>query len=451
MPSPNPRPNHTPAAASFSPNLTAPPLQNAHQSSGQTSSKLSEAVTSHQAVKRSNGDDVWMSHGMSSGNDGSHSMADHSFDGAWPSTHYMSQHYQMQGPFQTPSHLQGNVGGAFPNMPHMPAPPPGYALVPVASDGSLHYPGAIVSAQPGGIAWQSQQQHFAHTGIPDQLHQQQPQPLIPQHPQGWGPQQHPSWRGPFMPAHHAPSHASLQQQQLSASTVPNQHEWQQQSVINRRKRKLPGDQTADADISSGRLNGSRPGNSGGGGSGGGGSGGMMPDSNADAASKLRRRLKTDQSSDPNQSQAPQPDSVQSASLHPGCVQSPSPSGEPCPRQPGIKVEAVEQSPACGSGNQSACKLDQGAPAASSSTGSKQDLYTGPHGPGCLRADDRTLVSDHPLLQQPWLKHDSLVTCCDRPQLSQAVSYSHQNSLRKTDYSKPCALKRLLIAPGLTPL
>ncbi|KAL0053601.1 hypothetical protein WJX82_008144 [Trebouxia sp. C0006] len=146
--------------ASFSRQITPSNLQNP------------DHLPRHQQKKR-NGNAVSISHDLLShaaepGFSGNHTH------GAWPEQRSFHAQHQGMGLPGTIMHPQGHSVGPFPNAPQMPAPPPGFALVPIASDGSLHYPGAIVSPNAvGGNMWQPQSFGYSAPSEHSQATQQQ--------------------------------------------------------------------------------------------------------------------------------------------------------------------------------------------------------------------------------------------------------------------------------------
>ncbi len=322
--------------------------------------------------KKGNGNAVSMSHGLLShgakpGFSGNHTHS------AWPghrSFHPQQQRLVLPG---TIMHPQGHNVGPFPNVPQMPAPPPGFALVPIASDGSLHYSGAIVSPNAvGGNMWQTQSFGFSAPSEHSQAAQQQ---LYHHSPQSYSCSQSGLLH----------SQRLHQQHQLSAPTAEQgccQHHWQlqqqqqqQAAGLNHRKRKTSDNQ--DVVIN--------------------GSCGNVPDSNAGAAAQLRQKLKTalPSSSSPSRPQLlsglPQLGPTQAVSQQADDVRSNPLSKEPQPGPFGDSVDAPS-SEGQNLADSAAAKPEQRPVRSSSSEEPEQDMYRGPHGPDCVRADDRTQVS-----------------------------------------------------------
>lgn len=246
-------------------------------------------------------------------------------------------------------------------------PPPGFALVPLAPDGSLHYPGAITSPHQGGV------------GLPQGQELQGPW----HHSLPWThTQQGPALSQPQPADQYFSHHQQLQQKVLGES---GQHS---------RKRKHPDNgsrlEQGEAKVGAGS------GNSGGGGGWGIGSGGSTayPASNANAAAQLRSRLKaatagttaaTAACSEPRAvpRQPPTGSSVAQQEQH----------GNPEPEGEELKVAKGMQTvdPAEVQIPRKESRL-QGPDAAKLSGDPDQDPYKGPHGPDCIKADDKTQVS-----------------------------------------------------------
>ena len=283
----------------------------------------------------------------------------------------------------------GSRTGAVVNCPGaelgMPAPPPGFALVPIAPDGSLHYQGAITGPQQGSAGFP---QGFGRQGPwphPPSRTQIQQTPAIPQ------PQPQPADQYFGQPQQQQQWH-QLQQPRQKPLLESSQHI---------RKRKHP-----DNGFYTNRGEGNVCGNSGGGSGGGGPSGGgggvnMLPASNANAAAQLRDRLKaattatTAGCSSLQEPRAlprqPQPGKSNAQQAQHGQSDS---EGQELKSSGGAQTAdpAELQIPQEGLGSHASLGLD-----ASPLLGdSDQDPYQGPHGPDCIRADDRTQVRRIPV-------------------------------------------------------
>ncbi len=348
-----------------------------------------DQLPSHQQ-KKGNGNAVSMSHGLLShgakpGFSGNHTH------GAWPdqrSFHTQHQGLGLPGPIM---HPQGHTVGPFPNAPQVPAPPPGFALVPIASDGSLHYPGAIVSPNAiGGNMWQPQRFGYSAPSMHSQAAQQQ---LHHHNPQSCSCSQSGLLH----------SQRLHQQHQLSAPTAEQgcrQHHWQlqqqqqqqqqrqqpqQAASLNYRKRKISDSQDFATNSSCGTTTGS------------GGSSGKVPNSNAGAAAQLRQKLKTALPSSSSQSRPqllsglPQLVPTEAVSQQANDVRSTPLSKEPKPGLLGNSVDAPT-SEGQNLADSVAAKSEHRPVRSSSSEEPEQDIYRGPHGPDCVRADDKTQVS-----------------------------------------------------------
>lgn len=313
-------------------------------------------------------------------------------NGAWAGLQSGSHRYDMPGLPRMTTQPQGSHMGALPSMPHMPAPPPGYALVPIASDGSLQYPGAIVNPQLGGKTWLSHQ----HAGCSSSSMYSQQQVQYPRPPSV-------SWPPPSL----ADSHGYHQQHQMSGFGVDgtfHQHHWQpqqqqqqhqhQQQPVGsglKRKRKLPGDQAVTLG-----------GNSDGDGSIG-GSDSCMPDSNAGAAAQLRRKLQTAVPQGSSQSSQPNPQ-LRPASPQLGSTQAVSQLASECKTvvlsqesKHGHAASNNHASPSGGPGlNDKTVPRTGTRPVQSSSSAGETTRagHDGPHGLDCVRPDDRTQVCEH---------------------------------------------------------
>ena len=339
-----------------------------------TSSSLQNPVQlpGYQQKKR-NGNAVSISHGLlpHAAKPGFSGDRTH---GAWPDQQSCHPQHQGLGLPGTIMHPQGHSVGPFPNVPQMPAPPPGFALVPIASDGSLHYPGAIIS--PNAIGGDmGQPQRFGYSA-PSEHSQAAQQQLHHHSPQAYSCRQ----SGLLQ------SQRLHQQNQLSAPRAEqacHQQYWQQQQQQqaagpNHRKRKT-------SDIQDVAINGSC---------------GNVPDSNSGAAAQLRQKLKialpciTSQTRPQLLSGLPQLGATQDVSqqafngvrLTPLSKES----------KPGLLRDSANppsserQNPA----DSVAAESQHMHVRSSSSDKAEQDLYRGPHGPDCVRADDRTQVSKH---------------------------------------------------------
>ena len=323
--------------------------------------------------KKGNGNAVSMSHGLSHaaepGFSGNHTH------GAWPDQRSFQPQHQGLGLPRTIMHHQGHSVGPFSNAPQMPAPPPGFALVPIASDGSLHYPGAIVSPNAvGRNMWQPQRFGYSAPSVHSQAAQQQ---LYHHSPQSYSDSQSGLLH----------SQRLHQQHQLAASTAEQgccHHHWQQQQQqqqkqqatgLNHRKRKTSDNQ--DVAINGGCGN--------------------VPDSNAGAAAQLRQKLKTALPSSSSQSRPqllsglPQLGPTQALSQQANDVRSTPLSKEP---KPGLLEDSVDAPSSEGQNlaDSVAAKSEHRPVCSSSAEEPEQDMYRGPHGPDCVRADDKTQVS-----------------------------------------------------------
>ena len=311
--------------------------------------------------------------------------------GAWAGHYSGSHHYDTPGLPRMTTQPQGSHMGAFPSMPQMPAPPPGYALVPIASDGSLQYPGAIVNPQLGGNRWHSHQD--AGCSSSSMYSQQQVQYPIASSV---------SWPPPSL----ADSHGHHQQHQMSGFSVDgtfHQHYWQpqqqqqhqhQQQPVgsgHNRKRKLTGDQAVTLD-----------GNGEGAGSIG-GSDSCMPDSNAGAAAQLRRKLQIAVPQGSSQSSQPNPQ-LRPVSPQLGSTQAVSQLASECKTvvlsqesKHGQAASNNHASPSGGPGlNDKTVSRTGTRPVQSSSSAGEttREGHDGPHGLDCVRPDDRTQVCEH---------------------------------------------------------
>ena len=288
------------------------------------------------------------------------------------------------------------------NRSGMPAPPPGFALVPIAPDGSLHYPGAITGPQQGGMgmsqAWGGSQGAWQ------------------QHP--------PPWSGSQQAA--ALGNPQLANQQWQQPRYFTQQQQQQQQQVHESGQQMRKRKHLD-DVATNRGNGSIAGGSVGGPSGGSGNeggGASMPDSNANAAAKLRDRLKavttaatattatTATTAGCSSLQGPKAHQPQSGALnaqqaqHGGCK-----SEAEELRRSGV-AQTVD--PAELQISEEECRSSR-SHAISDSEGVSQDPYQGPHGPDCIRVDDKTQVS--PL----WTKTARCAVCTRvTPVISQSL-------------------------------
>ena len=277
-----------------------------------------------------------------------------------------------------------NCPGAAPGLP---APPPGFASVPIAPDGSLHYPGAITSPHPGGMGLSQ--------GMGGGVPWQQP-------PYWMHNQQGPALSQP-QPAAQYFSH-DQQQRQLT------QQPQQQQKVLlesdQQRKRKHP-----DTGFPTNRVEGSVSGDSG---IYGGGSGAKMsPASNANAAAQLRNRLKAATPANPTTpattatSATPATTAAHSSLQEPRAILRQPQAGNPIAQQAqhgNSEPERAVPNPAGGVRTvdpaevqipEEECGLQAGHAASLSGDPDQdpdQDPYQGAHGPDCIRADDKTQVS-----------------------------------------------------------
>ena len=352
--------------------------------------------------KKGNGNAVSMSHGLLShaakpGFPGNHTH------GAWSEQRSFRTQHQGLGLPGMFMHPQGHGAGPCPNAPHMPAPPPGFALVPIASDGSLHYSGAIVSPIAiGGNVWQPQTSGYSAPSVHSQAAQQQLHHHSPQscscsqscllHSQRLH-QQH-QLSAPTAEQVCRQHHWQLQQQQqLQQQHQQQQHQQQHQQQqqqqqaagLNHRKRKTSDNQDLAMNGSCGTTTGS------------GGSSGNVPNSNAGAAAQLRQKLKIALPSGSSQSRPqllsglPQLGPTQAVSQQANDVRSTPLSKEPKPDLLGDSVDPPS-SERQNLADSAAAKFEHRPVCLSSSEEPKQDRYRGPHGPDCVRADDRTQVS-----------------------------------------------------------
>lgn len=256
-------------------------------------------------------------------------------------------------------------------------PPPGFALVPVAPDGSLHYPGAITSPHQGVI------------GIPQGQGLQGPW----HHSLPWAQNQHSPALSQAQPVDQYFSH---QQQQRQLTQQPQQT-LLGESGQHSRKRKHSNNgsllEQAETKIGGGS------GNSGGGGGWGSGSGGATasPASNANAAAQLRSRLKA-ATAGPTAATAAcsGPRAIPRQALTGTSIAQKGQHGKPEPEGKKLEtargVETVD--PAEVQIPSKECRL-QGLDAAKLSGDPDQDPYKGSHGPDCIKADDKTQVSAEP--------------------------------------------------------
>lgn len=255
------------------------------------------------------------------------------------------------------------------------APPPGFAVVPTAPDGSLHYPGAITSPHQGSVRFpQGQEPQGPWHHPPPRAHNQQGPALSQPQPVG--------------------QYSNHQQQQWQLTTQQSQQKVLGESGQHSRKRKHSDNGSL---LEQGGANvGGGSGNSGGGGGSGSGSGGATayPASNANAAAQLRSRLKaatavttaaTAACSGPRAvpRQPPTGSSFAQQEQH-GKSE---PEGEELKGAKGVETVAPTevQIPT------KECRL-QVPDAAKVSQDPDQDPYKGPHGPDCIKADDKTQVS-----------------------------------------------------------
>ena len=382
----NPIPNATLARASVQPPLHAPvsgsgvhlamnlPGHATHQSS------LSTCITGQ---------------GMSHGRPGPHQHQAMALQSSMQNAHQQHSALPHSSPLEDSSSLGPgwNCPGAAPGLP---APPPGFALVPIAPDGSLHYPGAITSPHQGG------------TGLSQG---RGPQGLWQHPPSGVHNQQGPS---PSQPQPADQYFSQQQQQQQWQLTQQLQQKVLLESGQHMRKRKHP-----DNGFLTDRIEGGVAGGIGNSGGGGGGGIKMFPASNANAAAQLRNRLKaaaTASAATPSTTPAfasprkPRAILRQAQGGSSDAQQAQHGSSEPDREKlkPAGGVQTVDptevQIP-------KECRT-QGLHAAKLSQDPDQDPYQGPHGPDCIRADDKTQVRTqaghcvaHVIVAVP--------VCCDR--------------------------------------
>ena len=351
--------------ASFSRQITPSNLQNP------------DHLPRHQQKKR-NGNAVSISHDLLShaaepGFSGNHTH------GAWPEQRSFHAQHQGMGLPGTIMHPQGHSVGPFPNAPQMPAPPPGFALVPIASDGSLHYPGAIVSPNAvGGNMWQPQSFGYSAPSEHSQATQQQ---LYHHSSQSCSDSQSGLLHSQRLPQQHQlPAPAAEQgcrQHHWHLLQQQQQQQQQQSAGLNHRKRKTSDNQ--DVGIN--------------------GSCGNVPDSNAGAAAQLRQKLKTALPSSSSQSRPqllsglPQLGLTQALSQQANDVMTPPVSKE---SKPGLLRDSIDlpSSERQNVADSAVAKSEHRRVRSSSSHEAEQDVYRGPHGPDCVRCVDRTQVSKH---------------------------------------------------------
>ena len=311
--------------------------------------------------------------------------------GAWARRQSGSHHYDTPGLSRMTTQPHGSHMGAFPSMPHMPAPPPGYALVPIASDGSLQYPGAIVNPQLAGNTWLSHQ----NAGCSSSSMYSQQQVQYPSSSSV-------SWPPPPL----ADSHGHHRQHQMSGFSVDGtfhqhywqpqqqqQHQHQQQPVGSglKRKRKLTGDQAVTLggnDEGDGSI---------------GGSDTCMPDSNAGAAAQLRRKLQIAVPQGSSLSSQPKPQ-LRPASPQLGSTQAVSQLASECKTvvllEESKHGQAASNNHASPSGvlglnDKTVPRTDTRPVQSLSSAGETTRAgHDGPHGLDSVRPDDRTQVSAH---------------------------------------------------------
>ena len=356
--------------ASFSRQITPSNLQNP------------DHLPRHQQKKR-NGNAVSISHDLLShaaepGFSGNHTH------GAWPEQRSFHAQHQGMGLPGTIMHPQGHSVGPFPDAPQMPAPPPGFALVPIASDGSLHYPGAIVSPNAvGGNMWQPQSFGYSAPSEHSQAAQQQ---LYHHNSQSCSNSQSGLMQ----------SQRSQQQHHLSVPTAEQgcrQRHWQleqqqqqQATGLNHRKRKIPDSQDFAANHSCGTTTGSS---------------GTVPNSNAGAAAQLRQKLKTAVPSSSSQSQPQLLSGLPQLGLNTQAVSQQALNGVKSTSlskesKPGLLEDSVNapSSERQNLADSAAAKSEHRPVRSSSAEEAEQEVYRGPHGPDCVRADDKTQVSKH---------------------------------------------------------
>ena len=273
-----------------------------------------------------------------------------------------------------------NCPGATPGLP---APPPGFALVPIAPDGSLHYPGAITSQDQGGM------------GLSQGLGTQGP----------W--QQSPSWirnqHGPALSQPQPTDQYLRHQQHHQQQQQQQQQQWQttqqlQQKLLlesgqHQRKRKHP-----DNEFLTDRVEGSVGGGSGN--SGGGGGAKLFPASNANAAAQLRDRLKAATTAT---AANPATTAASSSQQEPRVFVRQRQTGSSDAQQAqhgNSEPEREKLKPAGGVRTMDPAEVQipeedcgmQALHATRLSENLDQDPYQGAHGPDCIRADDNTQVS-----------------------------------------------------------
>ena len=340
----------------------------------------------HQQEK-GNGNAVSMSHGLLSHATKPGFPGDHTH-GAWPEQQSFHTQHQGLGLPEGIMHPQGHSVGPFPKAPHVPAPPPGFALVPIASDGSLHYPGAIISPNAiGGNMWHPQRLDYSTPSVHSQAAQQQ---LYHHSPQSCSCSQSCLLHSPRLHQQHqlsAPSaeqgcrqhHWQLQQQQ-------QQQQQQQAAGFKHRKRKLPDNQDFATNGSCGTT---------------GGSSGKVPNSNAGAAAQLRQKLKTALPSSSSQSRPQLLSGLPQLGLNTQAVSQQAFNdvrSRPLSKEskPGVSRDSMDppSSERQNLADGAAANSEHRPVRSSSSKEAEQDMYRGPHGPDCVRADDRTQVSQN---------------------------------------------------------
>ena len=352
-----------------------------------------------------------------------------------------SAHQQQQASaFQQHGHLQHSFAvsnghnqlrrGAVPHCPgafaNAPAPPPGFALVPIAPDGTLHYPGAITNPQEGGISFSLG---------PGQT-------TSGQCMYGWTDIQQTT--GQPVQSARAYWHQQQQQQQQQQQRQQRQQQRQQRQMSHpqlasqqTRKRKLP-DMAVPASSTASRCLGTqshpqlpvsvggcaadvarardqRP------------SLGQdfsslcnrdavdrLPESNADAAAQLRNRLKATAATPSATAGGSGLQAVSRAvprkphlgaanPQHAAKVKLESQMGEEV-ASPG-SMQTADPAEVQISNEDSDSHASHGPSVAFASEDPESDSYKGPHGPDCIRAGDRTQVS----MTQLHLNQEQLLT------------------------------------------
>ena len=361
----NSMPNATPARASAQPPLHAPVLGGGLQ----LPIELPGGAV-HQSSFRSCPDGLGMSHGPS----GPHQHQAMALHSSMPNAHQQHSMFSHSSTLRHSSRTGPgwNCPGAAPGLP---APPPGFALVPIAPDGSLHYPGAITSL------------HQGDTGLSQGLGAQGPW----QHPPPWTLNQQGPTHSQSQPADQCFSHQ--QQHQQWQLTQQSQQQVLPESGQLMRKRKHP-ENGFFTDRVKGSVGGDM-GNSGGNDGGGGGGAKIFPASNANAAAQLRNRLKAASTATPATTAAC------SRLQEPQAILRQPQAGSSNTQQAQHGSSATEGAePKCVGGVQPLGPAEtpkedgrsQAPDAAKLSEDPEQDSYQGAHGPDCIRADEETQVS-----------------------------------------------------------